>query len=75
MTCFKQFNRLLFRKSNIYDIKQHKHSIHHHENDANYDNVILHVVWEHDTEVFRKDNSEIPVLEIKKYEKLYPLNF
>lgn len=41
--------------------------VHHHENDSNYDNVILHVVWEHDTEVFRKDNSEIPVLEIKNY--------
>jgi hypothetical protein len=25
------------------------------------------VVWEHDTPIFRKDNSEIPVLELKKY--------
>ena len=33
----------------------------------NYDNVILHVVWEHDIEVFRKDNTEIPVLELKRY--------
>jgi hypothetical protein len=41
--------------------------VHHHESDENYDNVILHVVWDHDTEVFRKDNSEIPVLELKKY--------
>jgi hypothetical protein len=41
--------------------------LHHHEKDANYENVILHVVWEHDTPVFRKDNSEIPVLELKKY--------
>src|SRR5215831_5584982 len=41
--------------------------LHHHERDSNYDNVILHVVWEHDTPVFRKDNSEIPVLELKKY--------
>lgn len=41
--------------------------LHHHEKDSNYDNVILHVVWEHDIPVFRKDNSEIPVLEIKKY--------
>jgi hypothetical protein len=29
--------------------------------------VILHVVWEHDSEVFRKNNTEIPVLEIKPY--------
>lgn len=41
--------------------------VHHHERDANYENVILHVVWEHDTEIFRKNNSEIPVLELKKY--------
>lgn len=41
--------------------------VHHHETDLNYESVILHVVWEHDTEVFRKDNSEIPVLELKNY--------
>ncbi|KDN54910.1 DUF2851 family protein [Flavobacterium seoulense] len=41
--------------------------VHNHEKDAAYDNVILHVVWEHDTEVFRKNNTEIPVLELKNY--------
>ena len=41
--------------------------VHHHEIDNAYDNVILHVVWEHDTEIFRKDNSEIPTLELKHY--------
>lgn len=41
--------------------------LHHHQNDDNYNNVILHVVWEHDSPIFRKDNSEIPVLELKKY--------
>jgi hypothetical protein len=41
--------------------------VHHHERDAAYENVILHVVWEHDTEIFRKNNTEIPVLELKKY--------
>ncbi len=40
---------------------------HHHENDANYDNVILHVVWEDDISIFRKDGSQIPTLELKKY--------
>ncbi|MDI6047920.1 DUF2851 family protein [Flavobacterium yafengii] len=43
--------------------------VHHHEKDAGYENVILHVVWEHDMAVFRSDNSEIPVLELKKYVK------
>ena len=41
--------------------------IHNHETDAAYDSVVLHVVWEHDTEVFRQDNTEIPVLELKHY--------
>jgi uncharacterized protein DUF2851 len=41
--------------------------VHHHQNDPAYDNVILHVVWEHDTEVFRSDNTEIPVLELRHY--------
>src|ERR1044072_4091106 len=38
-------------------IKSSDWYIHNHERDEAYDNVILHVVWEHDTEVFRKDNS------------------
>lgn len=40
---------------------------HNHENDSAYDNVILHVVWEDDVDVFRKDNSIIPMLQIKDY--------
>jgi hypothetical protein len=48
-------------------IKSSDWYVHHHENDAAYENVILHVVWEHDTEIFRKDNTEIPVLELKNY--------
>ena len=41
--------------------------VHHHERDEAYENVILHVVWEHDTEIFRSNNSEIPVLALKNY--------
>ena len=41
--------------------------VHHHEKDENYDSVILHVVWENDSPIFRKDNSELPVLELKHY--------
>ena len=40
--------------------------LHNHEQDKNYDNVILHVVWQHDTEIHRKDNTVIPTLELKK---------
>ena len=40
---------------------------HGHEKDINYDNVILHVVWEDDVDVFRKDGSAIPTLPLKNY--------
>ena len=40
---------------------------HHHEKDPNYDNVILHVVWEDDITVFRNENGEVPTLELKHY--------
>ncbi|MFN4762790.1 DUF2851 family protein [Gillisia sp. Q332] len=39
--------------------------VHNHETDPNYDNVILHVVWKDDVEIFRKDNSPIPTLELQ----------
>ncbi|MBW1295049.1 DUF2851 family protein [Aquimarina litoralis] len=40
---------------------------HHHEIDPAYDNVVLHVVWEDDMDIFRKDNSKIPTLQLKEY--------
>lgn len=40
---------------------------HHHETDTAYENVILHVVWEHDAEIYRKNNSAIATLEIENY--------
>ncbi|HEY9168793.1 MAG TPA: DUF2851 family protein [Lutibacter sp.] len=41
--------------------------LHNHEIDTNYDSVILHVVWEHTVEVFRKTNEPIATLELKNY--------
>ena len=38
---------------------------HQHETDPAYDNVILHVVWEHDVDVFQKDQSVLPTLQLK----------
>ena len=48
-------------------IKSSDWYVHQHERDSGYENVILHVVWENDTAIFRSDNSEIPVLELKNY--------
>ncbi|WP_114492852.1 DUF2851 family protein [Candidatus Ulvibacter alkanivorans] len=39
---------------------------HNHDIDVAYDTVILHLVWEHDTDVFRSDSSKIPVLALKE---------
>ena len=39
--------------------------LHKHEEDVNYDAVILHVVWEYDTAVFMKNNKALPTLELK----------
>lgn len=38
---------------------------HGHEKDVAYDNVILHVVYNHDVEIYRKDHTIIPTLELK----------
>lgn len=43
-------------------IKSSDWYVHHHEQDSAYDNVILHVVWEHDVAVFRANHSVIPTL-------------
>ena len=48
-------------------IKSSDWYVHNHENDSNYDNVILHVVWEHDVEVHNSENSAIPTLELKTF--------
>ena len=41
--------------------------LHQHEQDNQYNNVILHVVWEHDVPIFRKDNSVIPTVSLKSF--------
>ncbi len=40
---------------------------HQHQKDENYKNVILHVVYEHDIDVFDVNGHEIPVLVLKDY--------
>jgi len=41
--------------------------IHQHHKDAAYDNVILHVVWEADAVITRKDGSVIPTLALSQF--------
>jgi len=55
-------------------IKSSDWFLHNHEQDKAYDNVILHVVWEHDTNIYRKDNTAIPTLELKGFTLKSALN-
>lgn len=48
-------------------IKSSDWYVHNHQDDPAYDNVILHVVWEHDCEIYRPDGTTIPTLPIKKH--------
>lgn len=46
---------------------------HGHEADPLYNTVILHVVWEHDIDIYRLDNTVIPTLQLKPYVALQTL--
>lgn len=41
--------------------------LHKHEEDVNFDSVILHVVWEHDSDIFMRNNKPLPTIELKNY--------
>ncbi len=41
--------------------------LHQHQNDAAYDNVVLHVVWEDDVAVYDRYNNQLQTLVLKNY--------
>lgn len=47
-------------------IKSSDWNKHKHQHDPAYNNVILHVVYENDSEIFNANNERIPTLELKK---------
>ncbi|MBX2827470.1 MAG: DUF2851 family protein [Flavobacteriaceae bacterium] len=47
---------------------------HGHEKNSQYDNVILHVVWNHDSEVYRSNGDPVPVLVLKDRVNAHLLN-
>ncbi len=40
-------------------------NIHNHTADANFNNIILHVVWNHDVEIVDVHGSKLPTLELQ----------
>ena len=47
-------------------LKSSDWDIHKHQNDASYQNVILHLVWEDDKPILRKDGTKIPTLTLRE---------
>ena len=39
---------------------------HNHQSDPAYENTILHVVWEEDKPIFRRDGTRLPCLELRQ---------
>lgn len=48
---------------------------HRHEEDPAYDNVILHLVWEHDLAVLNASGKPLPTLELQSYVSKESLGF
>ncbi|QTD39374.1 DUF2851 family protein [Polaribacter batillariae] len=48
--------------------------LHNHETDANYDAVILHVVWENDAVIYMENNQSLPTLVLKDFVEEQVLN-
>jgi hypothetical protein len=47
-------------------LKSSDWDIHKHQNDTAYQNVILHLVWEDDKPILRKDGTKIPTLTLRE---------
>lgn len=67
---FNQSKLCIGDRTWIGDVEIHLKSsdwlLHGHQDDPAYDAVILHVVYEHDQVIYRKDGSLIPVLILKE---------
>ena len=41
-------------------------NLHRHSSDSNFNNIVLHVVWNHDIEIADSNNNHLPALELKE---------
>lgn len=47
-------------------VRSDEWNLHGHQHDPAYEGVILHVVWEQNKPVFRKDGSQVPTFELRE---------
>ncbi len=55
-------------------LKSSDWNVHYHQNNAAYENVILHVVWKHDKDIYLNDGTPIPTFELEGKTDLNLLN-
>jgi Protein of unknown function (DUF2851) len=60
-----QINEIVWAGNVEIHIKGSDWTLHNHEINPDYDSVILHVVWENDKEIARKNGQTIPILSLK----------
>ena len=46
-------------------LKSSDWNVHQHQNDHAYENVVLHVVWDYDTDISRSDGTILPTLSLQ----------
>jgi len=62
-----QIDKLVWVGNVEIHVKSSDWYIHQHEDDVNYDTVVLHVVWDDDMDIFDKSNKPMPTIEIANF--------
>jgi hypothetical protein len=60
-----KINQTLWAGNIELHINSSQWNLHNHSSDSNFNNIILHVVWNHDTEIKDSNGSNLPTLELK----------
>ncbi|MFV0237120.1 MAG: DUF2851 family protein [Flavobacteriales bacterium] len=66
-----KINKLIWVGNVEIHVKSSDWNLHNHQYDKAYNNVVLHVVFEYDKEIYNQRGKPIPTLELKKRIKSY----
>ena len=61
------FDGLLWNGPGEIHLKSSDWYRHGHHLDENYQNIILHIVWEHDVDISYPSGKKIPTIQVKDY--------